>query len=188
MGVSDDGSADRREASQTELVEVVDGDGAVVAVTSRRRIRAERLRHRCTYVVVVTTSDELVVHQRADWKDIHPGYWDVCFGGICGVGESWEASAVRELAEEAGLTGVDLEDLGPVHYDQADGAIIGRVYLARTDLPPSCPDGEVVAVDRVPISGLHRWLVDRPVCPDSRWAALPAALRHLGIGPEGFSE
>lgn len=163
-----------------ELVEVVDERGDVLEVTTRERIRAETLRHRCTYVAVVTSDAELVVHRRAGWKDVYPRYWDVCFGGVCGVGESWRVAAERELAEEAGLAGLPLEDLGPVSYDDVDGRIIGRVYLARTDQPPTCPDGEVVAVDRVPFAALDGWLAGRQVCPDSQSVALPLIRDRAG--------
>ncbi|MCB0972291.1 MAG: hypothetical protein KDA97_12360, partial [Acidimicrobiales bacterium] len=71
---------DRRAAADAEQVEVVDLDGTVVDVVSRARMRRERLRHRCTYVVVVDSDERLVVHRRAEWKDVWPGRWDVAFG------------------------------------------------------------------------------------------------------------
>lgn len=175
--MSDDG--DRFAASQAELVEVVDEDGMVIEITTRERMRAAGLRHRCTYVAVVTADQELVVHRRAEWKDVYPGYWDLCFGGICGVGESWPSAAVRELAEEAGLVDVELQDLGAVRHEGADGKVLGRVFLGRTDVGPTCADGEVVVVDRIPVQHLERWLEGRPVCADSRDAALPLVLRRL---------
>jgi 8-oxo-dGTP pyrophosphatase MutT (NUDIX family) len=165
----------------SELVEVVDESGNVVDVVTRQAIRAGNLRHRCTYVAVVTSRAELIVHQRAAWKDVWSGYWDVCFGGVAAVGEAWDLSARRELAEEAGVTGQPLADLGPVSYDQADCRIVGRVYLARYDGPLSCPDGEVVDVDRVPLAELDAWLEGRQVCPDSRSAALPVVRAHLAV-------
>jgi len=165
-------------------VEVVDETGAVVRVASRAEIRAGNLRHRCTYIAVVDGDDRLVVHQRADWKDVYPGYWDLCFGGVCGVGERWEASAARELAEEAGITGAVLRPLGPVSYDADDGHIVGRVYLARWRGPVTCPDGEVVAVDRIPLADLGRWLAGRAVCPDS--SAVVAPLLAV-LGPDDLA-
>jgi 8-oxo-dGTP pyrophosphatase MutT (NUDIX family) len=113
------------------------------------------------------------VHQRAEWKDVYPSYWDVCFGGVCGVGEDWEEAAARELAEEAGVRGVALQELGPVHYDELDGRILGRAYLARYDGPVTCPDGEVVAVERVPLGAVAEWLATRQVCPDSLALIVP---------------
>ncbi len=153
-----------------ELVEVVDVDGVVLDVVTRREMRARGLRHRCTYVAVITSDDELVVHQRADWKDVHPAWWDVAFGGVCAVGESWLVSARRELAEEAGATDVDLEDLGAVSWGEV---IVGRVYLARYDGELSCPDGEVQQVGRVPLADLGHWLEGRDVCPDSLDLVVP---------------
>lgn len=159
-----------------ELVEVVDLDGGVLDVVPRWRVRREGLRHRCTYVVVVNAGDEVLVHRRAPWKDVYPGWWDLAFGGVCAVGEGWEVSARRELAEEAGLA-ADLEDLGAVRYDGDDGHVVGRVYLARHEGPPSCDDGEVVEVAWVPRSELRSWAVDRSVCRDSTAVVLPLIAR-----------
>ena len=64
-------------------------DGAVVRLATRAEMRAGNLRHRSVAVVVVTSAGEVVAHRRADWKDVWPGRWDVCFGGVVGVGEDW---------------------------------------------------------------------------------------------------
>jgi len=51
------------------------------------------------YVLVVSLDGRrLLVHRRADWKDVWPGRWDVCFGGVAGAGEpqflaTWEGAA-----------------------------------------------------------------------------------------------
>src|SRR5690606_5285189 len=86
-------------SAASEPVEVVDRNGTVVDVVDRARMRAKRLRHRCTYVAVVDAADRVVVHRRADWKDVWPGRWDIAFGGVVAVGETWDAAAARELAE-----------------------------------------------------------------------------------------
>ena len=155
-----------------DLVEHIAIDESVIEVVTRREIRERRLRHRCTYIVVVDSADRVVVHQRARWKDVYPGWWDVAFGGVCDVGESWEAAAKRELFEEAGLR-VPLQDLGSLHYDEADGLAIGRIFLARTDDEPVLNDGEVVQVDRIPRRALPAWAADRDVCLDSGQTILP---------------
>ena len=87
-------------AADSERVEHVSVTGEVIEVVTRSELRRRRLRHRCTYIAVVTTDRRIVVHRRADWKDVFPGYWDLCFGGICGVGEPWLPAAQRELLEE----------------------------------------------------------------------------------------
>jgi 8-oxo-dGTP pyrophosphatase MutT (NUDIX family) len=139
-----------------------------VEVVTRGELRARgaSARHRACYVAVLTSSDELVVHRRADWKDVYPGYWDVCFGGVLGAGEAWDDAAHRELLEEAGVD-APLELLGVASWEAPDARLNGRVYLARSDGPFTCPDGEVVEVATVPLPGLAAWLGTHDVCPDS---------------------
>src|SRR2546421_3990252 len=72
-----------------ELVEHVDEAGNVLAVVTRERMRAERLRHRCVYLLV-THAGHLLIHRRADHKDIWPDRWDVAAGGVVGADESWD--------------------------------------------------------------------------------------------------
>lgn len=193
------GSGPARPDPGDEPVEWVGDDGEVIEIVSRRRMRAEGLGHRCTYVVVAAapadrfaepgSSDhlddelEIVVHLRADWKDVTPSHWDLAFGGVCGVGEDWAVSARRELAEEAGIDlGPDdpLVDLGPVRYvDHTTGGgtlIIGRAFLAAWPDQPTSVDGEAVAFDRVPIAGLADWMAARPVCPDTAAVVVPLLL------------
>ncbi len=177
-----------------EWVEVVDTDGRVLEVTTRRRMRAERLRHRCTYVAVLVgppelvgegrpaPESELVVHQRADWKDTYPSYWDLAFGGVCGVGEAWERSASRELAEEAGIVGAPLVDLGPCRYEESDNRVVGRVFVTAWPEEPTNTDGEVSSFGRVRLDELEGWVAERSVCPDSAQAVAPLLLGLVGPG------
>ena len=156
-----------------ELVEVVDRDGRVERIVTRAEMRAQRLRHRSTYVAVWRPDDRLVVHRRAEWKDVNPGIWDIAFGGVVGVGEEWTAAAERELEEEAGLVGTHLTLLGSGSYDGDDGRIEARVFQTYSDAQLSCPDGEVVETAEIPRSGLADWLTAHPVCPDSLEIVLP---------------
>ena len=159
-----------------EPVEVVDEAGAVVGLTTRAAMRAGNLRHRSVAVVVVTGAGALVAHRRAGWKDVWPGRWDLCFGGVAGVGEGWEDAARRELAEEAGID-ADLVELGRTSWSAPDTNLNARVYLARSDGPFTCPDGEVVEVATVPLDQLDDWLSGRDVCHDSVDVVVPLLRR-----------
>ncbi len=173
--------AGRDEPALDELVEEVDRDGRVLRVVTRAEMRALRLRHRCTYVLVVTSSDELVVHQRASWKDVYPEYWDLAFGGVCDVGEDWETAARRELAEEAGLTDVDMIAIGSVTDEGVVGAVVGEAFVVHSDEHPTCPDGEVTVLDRVPIQEIEAWMAGRDVCEDSKGAVWPLFTAWLDL-------
>lgn len=168
-------------AAAAELVEVVDEQGQVLDVVTRAEMRAGRLRHRCTYIVVVDLAERLVVHQRALWKDVWPGRWDVAFGGVVGVGEDWGAAALRELAEEAGVE-AGLQELGGGAYDDGDVSVLGRVYLARHDGPFTFPDGEVLRSERIPLDDVEAWITSHELCPDS--LALAAAALGMFAPPD----
>jgi 8-oxo-dGTP pyrophosphatase MutT (NUDIX family) len=162
---TDPEGADESTDPGSEPVEVVDADGRVVDIVDRRRMRADRLRHRCTYIVVLA-GDDVVVHRRAEWKDVWPGRWDLAFGGVCGVGEDWEPAARRELREEAGVD-ADLVSLGAVAYDDPEVHLVGRAFLARHPGPFTFPDGEVVEHRLVPAATVFDWIRSRPHTPDS---------------------
>jgi len=150
-----------------ELVEHIDESGAVLAVVSRAEMRANRLRHRCVYIAVTTSGDELVVHRRADWKDVWPGRWDLAFGGVVTVGEEWADAATRELAEEAGIDGPRLREVGSGSYTDDDVAVLGRVYRVEWDGALDFADGEVAESAVVRLEDLDGWLAGRSMCPDS---------------------
>jgi 8-oxo-dGTP pyrophosphatase MutT (NUDIX family) len=158
-----------------ELVEVVDAEGVVERLATRAEMRAGNLRHRSVAVVVLTGLDEVVAHRRADWKDVWPGRWDVCFGGVTGVGEDWRRAAARELAEEAGIE-VDpatLRELGRGDFTDEDVSAHARVYVVSHDGPFHPADGEVAELVLVPLVDLDAWLVDRELCPDSAALVVP---------------
>jgi 8-oxo-dGTP pyrophosphatase MutT (NUDIX family) len=161
-----------------EQVEVVDDDGNVVEVVDRAVMRARNLRHRSVGVVVRRRADgSVLAHRRAGWKDLWPGRWDLAFGGVCGVGEDEIGTAVRELAEEAGIT-VDadrLRRLGRGSYADDDVAAVGTLFEVDHDGPFVFADGEVEATKWVPASELWSWLEGHPHCPDTAYL-----LRTLG--------
>ena len=139
------------------------------------------------FVAVVDAADAVVVHQRADWKDVWPSRWDVCFGGVVDRGEEIRAAAVRELAEEAGVlvAAADLEWWTEERYEDDLVREVGTVFLARHDGPFTFPDGEVAASDRVPLARLDAWLDEHELVPDSVALAVPHLRRLAGAGRAG---
>ena len=61
-------------------------------------MRTQRLRHRCTYIIVVDSAGSLLIHQRTSTKDVYPSYFDVAAGGVVCAGETYDLAAERELA------------------------------------------------------------------------------------------
>ena len=101
-----------------ELVDIIDEAGNTVATVTRRAMRAQRLPHRCTYLLVFNRRGELFIHLRTAQKDVYPAYWDVAVGGVLAAGESFDKGARRELLEELGIE-TEPEPLFPFRYSDA---------------------------------------------------------------------
>lgn len=150
---------------EDDLVDVIDDVGTVTGTATRSDVRSGNLRHRTVFIAVLNSAGEVLVHRRAEWKDVWPGAWDLAFGGVVNAGEAWEAAAARELAEEAGIA-AELVYLGEDTYADETVSELARVYLARHDGPFTFVDGEVVATEWVRPSELCGWIDARDVCPD----------------------
>jgi isopentenyldiphosphate isomerase len=170
-----------------EPVDVVDEHDVVLRVATRAEVRTENLRHRCVFVVVWSSSGEVLVHERAPDKDIWPGRWDLGVGGVLGAGEGYADAAVRELAEEVGLEVAGpsaLRELGRGIFDDDDVSLIGRIYDVVCDGPFTFADGEVVQAGFRRLAALQADVAADPGrwVPDSVAMVLPL-LEH---GPPPF--
>ncbi len=163
-----------------ELVEVVDAEGSVLRVVRRAEMRAQRLRHRTVAIAVIGGDGRLLVHRRDDDKDVWPSRWDLAAGGVVAVDESWDAAAGRELAEELGVNGVDLEPLGSQSYEDDDVAELSHAYLARSDGPFHFADGEVAEARFVTRAELDALRASEPFCPDSVAIVWPLVAALIG--------
>lgn len=166
-----------------EPVEVVDDDGRVVRVVPRSVVRRKLLLHRCTYVLVRNPAGELYVHRRTATKDTYPSFYDVCAGGVCAVGESFDDCAAREVEEELGVTARPTFRF--LHrYDGADGRALGAVYDVVWAGPIRHQEAEVAWGAFEPIARIEERIRRDPFCPDGlevyrRWLA------HRGSGARG---
>jgi prolyl-tRNA editing enzyme YbaK/EbsC (Cys-tRNA(Pro) deacylase)/8-oxo-dGTP pyrophosphatase MutT (NUDIX family) len=100
-----------------ELVALVDAEGRVTGRAPRGVVRRDNLRHASTAVLVRHPDGRLHVHRRTGTKDWAPGLWDAAAGGVLRAGEDPADSARRELAEELGVSGVELRPLTTHLYE-----------------------------------------------------------------------
>ena len=161
------------EQSPDEMVEEVDLAGHPVGLVSRREMRARRLCHRSVFIAIVSERGQLLVHRRAETKDIWPGWWDVAVGGVVAPGETWESAARRELREELGIHGVPVHLLGTGAYCDRDVRVVAASFVCRTDGPFMFADGEITEAHWVPTDELPVWLSARRFLPDSLAVVLP---------------
>jgi 8-oxo-dGTP pyrophosphatase MutT (NUDIX family) len=148
-----------------ELVDVVDDGGRTVGVVSRREMRARRLPHRATYVLVFDRRGRLFIHLRTPTKDVFPGHWDVAVGGVLAAGESFDDGARREIAEELGVDTTP-EPLFPFRWIDAATDVHGMVYRLCHEGPFRLQASEVVRGGFVPLAGVAARAAREPFCPD----------------------
>lgn len=152
--------------ARDEMVAVVDAENRVVGAVPRHVMRAGNMLHRATYVFVFDSAGELYVQHRTVTKDVYPGYWDLAAGGVVLDGESYEESAVRELEEEMGIRGVELEPWFDFYFEDA-GKVWGRAFSCVWDGEIVPQVEEVQSVTRVALETVLDGWDGRPMTPDS---------------------
>jgi isopentenyldiphosphate isomerase len=159
-----------------EIVTIVDEHNTVVGAMSRRAMRAGRLPHRSTYILVFNSQGQLYVQKRTMTKDVYPGYFDIAAGGVVLAGESYAACAQRELAEELGIVNVPLTWLFEFYYADIQARVWGGVFSCVYDGAMTLQAEEVESGAFVaPHDILHRATTE-PFTPDG----LYVLSRYLG--------
>jgi len=99
--------------------------------------------------------------------------WDLAAGGVVAAGETYEAAAGRELAEELGVVAEQMECLGEDRFADDSVALIGRSYLTVHDGPFTFADGEIAEVRWVARAELTALMATERFVPDNLALLLP---------------
>jgi isopentenyldiphosphate isomerase len=165
------------ENPSSELVDVVDDGGRTVATVTRAAMRAGRLPHRCTYLLVFNRRGELFIHLRTATKDVFPSHWDVTVGGVLAAGEEFDGGARREGREELGVE-VEAERFFPFRYRDTATVVLGMVYRVVHDGPFRLQPEEIVRGEFIPLASVAERAAQQPFCPDGL-AVLEEYRRHI---------
>lgn len=99
-------------SKDSEKLEIVDAKGNVMGLGERSELhRNPGLIHRVVHVLVFNKKGELLLQKRSQKKDVAPGKWDTSVGGHVAPGEDALAAAKREMEEELGIKGCELQHL-----------------------------------------------------------------------------
>ena len=129
---------------KTEMFEIVDELDRVIGTAPRSACHGNpALIHRVAHVLVFNSRGELLLQKRSRSKDIQPGRWDTSVGGHLDPGEDYRTAAVREMAEELGLSGVPLTFLYKSQIRNEIESENVATFLASHDGPVRCPLEEI---------------------------------------------
>jgi isopentenyldiphosphate isomerase len=162
-------------STAAEEIDVVDADDQVVGRASRPEVRDRRLRHRAVYVLVFNQAGQLFVHQRTASKDVYPSFYDVAVGGLVGAGETYDAAAQREVAEEIGVSNADLRCIMPFRYEDDANQVNGMVYSCSHAGVLTLQAEEIVSGEWLDLDELIERTSRQQFCPDG----LEALFRYL---------
>lgn len=127
----------------TEWVDIVSEDNEVIAQSSRAQMRAQRLRHRATYIVVHDGMGKILVQRRTESKDFLPGMLDATAGGVVQSGEAILDSARREAEEELGIAAVPFAEHGQFYFEDKHCRVWGALFSCVSHGPFAMQPEEV---------------------------------------------
>lgn len=126
-----------------EILDLVDNDDQVIGQIKRTDVNTLTPGNgkyvRASDIFIMNTEGKVWVPVRGIHKSIAPGGLDFSVGGHVASGETYEATAIRELQEEAGLD-VSEDELELIATIPPDARHYSRLYILRTDAQPMLSD------------------------------------------------
>lgn len=126
------------EGKPLELFDICDEQGVPTGkVTERSVAHASGLPHRTVHIWVVRKNEngawEILLQKRSAQKESFPLCYDTSAAGHVGAGDSYEASAYRELQEELGISAMpeELDYIGTYYKEDLERQFHGKPFLNK---------------------------------------------------------
>lgn len=145
-----------------EIFDVCDEHDQVIDQLPRSVVHARKLLHRAVHVFVFNTRGELLLQLRSAFKDEYPLCYTSSASGHLGTGETYAEAAPRELEEELGLTGCELEWLHKFPAGPETSQEHTVLYRTVTDAPLRIDPQEVREATFHPLDEIARMLEREP--------------------------
>lgn len=150
----------------TEYCYHVDEKDNVIGRVTRKEMRDKVLRHRGSNIIVFNSKGELLIHKRTMTKDLFPGYWDTCVGGVMEYGETYDKTAKREVEEELGIKNPKLEFVFKGKFEVPKNKFWSKNYVMIHDGPFKPQPEEVKLVKFISLKDLDEYIKKEKFCPD----------------------
>jgi 16S rRNA (adenine1518-N6/adenine1519-N6)-dimethyltransferase len=140
---------------------VVDEMDRVIGAAPRREVHGNNLRHRAVHIFIFNRKGELLLQKRSCWKDRHPNLWDSSAAGHVEAGEEYDATAVRELREELGVT-ANLSRVAYLNASERTGEEFIWLYRGEGSGPFAPARTEIDALQFFSPEAVSQWIEERP--------------------------
>ncbi|QQL46143.1 16S rRNA (adenine(1518)-N(6)/adenine(1519)-N(6))-dimethyltransferase RsmA [Sulfuriroseicoccus oceanibius] len=144
--------------SAAEVFDVVDDNDEVIGTATRGEVHEKQLKHRAVHVFLFDKKGNLLLQKRSHLKDVHPQTWDSSAAGHLDSGEDYATSAAREVVEETGLEGVELQEVGKLPPSDATGWEFVTLFRGNYRGKPEFPASEVEAMLAFPLDEIRAWV------------------------------
>lgn len=150
----------------TEYNDILDESNRVVGQATREEVIAKAMLHKAAGVMVLNSKRQIYVHQRALRKKVFPGYWGFGAGGAVKSNERYEDAARRELKEELGIVGTEIEFLFDFNYRSEINNYNSRVYRCVYDREIKLNKDEFEEGKFINFDDLQEFIKTHKFCPD----------------------
>ena len=168
-------TSDTHQDAAGEMVAWVNEFNHALGAQPRARVRAQGLRHRASYIFVFNGVGSVLLQRRSQAKDLYPGWYDACAGGVLRLGETYAGNAQREILEELGVREHQLDVIDEFYFEEGLLRVFGASFAIQHEGPFSFTDAEVEWAQFVPVERVFDGTY-APLTPDSVFALrrLPA--------------
>lgn len=145
----------------------VDENDDVIGSGSKDEAWQKGIRQRIVRVFVLNSSGELLMQKRSYNRASLPGRWDQSAAGHVDEGETYLEAAQREMAEEVGIVGVSLVEVGTIKTDETDEADkikrrFSKLFVAKYDGSIRHSVDEVSETRWINTEKLKAWMKSNP--------------------------
>ena len=150
-------------------IQIVDQNNNPTGSATKQEAWRDGLIHRVVRISILDPAGRLLVQKRSLDKELFPGRWDNSAAGHVDAGETYEQAALRELHEELGLEGIELQKIGDYYVDVTDDwrqmKRFTRSYkITLQDPLPifELPKDEVESTEWMEIAKVKKLVADHP--------------------------
>ena len=145
--------------SPDEIFDVCNANDQVIGRARRADVHANNLLHRAVHIWVFRSTGQLVVQLRSASKDQYPCALTSSASGHLDTGEDYLTAGLRELGEELGLGGFDLQFVVKLPASPETAYEHTALFVITTDAPLMPNAGEVAGLELHSIEELQARLV-----------------------------